>query len=970
MIYKNLEFFLKSGDSLNLDFDVTNNLWTGSLYVPKISTGLFESEHIFIYENILDQDNTLHICKPHGITNNSNIDVSWEDTSIEQFKLYNTENTNIIFTNSLSLSSQYYTTDYIQNGFLKSYNIELQYLQINISAYSDIEGSYYNLLQLKESSTNYTFARILIYGEFEGEDERLEVLCNNLGYPINKEDELIFTDSDIEEPKTNYILLNQKRKEILLEGSNIFPFIGSYKGLLNAISYFGFDELTIREYWKNINSTTTDYLKLKHFDIGIKKLNNQEILSNNYKKINDLSLVYKINEVIPNRYDKFDLPVTNNLYKYTIDEVLIKLFGLKNKLKNTFLPYNIYIKDVIGEKTFFSSTTKLSTTSINGSLFIEQGLTPQIKLKSTNNYIIDLRNIDELITQYELSVNHNLKANDLTIISELYNYILALFTNTYPGIKSIERLSDKDDIQIGCPIILSNETFNESIQNIEATYNDLTSENDYIYDFEVSGFGIQDTFVLTETVSNTIVTYTSTTGENNNSIINNIKILIDSKKINSISPWNYFDVSIVQVNGFDVIRLIGTGLNDNIRFDFQTSVIIGLGTNSKTFKKIIIPSINSKTIETISYKNYYEIEWRVYNNTTFNHTVRGGINEYKELLISLPYVGFYNVDVTLFNTLNTASKKTFINFIEVKMKEVEFVGIYKRISEKYTDIKSLDNISFEEEKISSLFPIVVNETQLKDCNVTFDTLDTIGILPNTNFSDNLTYTIQNYKPDGSISFPGVITFESTGDIVTIDSLKYLTFEMLDLTGNTPATFKIISISTGGEINIIQKNYNIGKHIFTTNNLELCVQELNNSQDKIISKYIYNLVSSYIQATGKITGEYSDFVNINVFNVEIENVNNSKIRGFLLNDFIILKDFDSFTGCAYIMFSADPCKIPGKKFYEWTITNIQILDYTPKIFNTKEITFFFYEKGNYQVELKITDKYNNAKLLKKNMINIK
>ena len=29
----------------------------------------------------------------------------------------------------------------------------------------------------------------------------------------------------------------------MLEGSNIYPFIGAYKGLINAIKFFGYDTL-------------------------------------------------------------------------------------------------------------------------------------------------------------------------------------------------------------------------------------------------------------------------------------------------------------------------------------------------------------------------------------------------------------------------------------------------------------------------------------------------------------------------------------------------------------------------------------------------------------------------------------------------------------------------------------------------------------------------------------------------------
>ena len=68
-----------------------------------------------------------------------------------------------------------------------------------------------------------------------GEDERLKILLGNFGRKLNAEDAFILRDSDPEEPLSDYQLVNLKRKELLLEGHQIYPYLGSYKGLINAI---------------------------------------------------------------------------------------------------------------------------------------------------------------------------------------------------------------------------------------------------------------------------------------------------------------------------------------------------------------------------------------------------------------------------------------------------------------------------------------------------------------------------------------------------------------------------------------------------------------------------------------------------------------------------------------------------------------------------------------------------------------
>ena len=41
---------------------------------------------------------------------------------------------------------------------------------------------------------------------------------------------------------------------MLLEYSNIFPYLGSYKALINVIKFFGYQNLRMKEYWLNIKN--------------------------------------------------------------------------------------------------------------------------------------------------------------------------------------------------------------------------------------------------------------------------------------------------------------------------------------------------------------------------------------------------------------------------------------------------------------------------------------------------------------------------------------------------------------------------------------------------------------------------------------------------------------------------------------------------------------------------------------------
>jgi hypothetical protein len=86
------------------------------------------------------------------------------------------------------------------------------------------------------------------------------VLANNLGRAFNNEDSIILRNHDPKEPLPNYEEINEKRKELLLAGEEIFPYIGSYKGLINALKFFGYQDLRIKEYWLNLNFSEEDGL--------------------------------------------------------------------------------------------------------------------------------------------------------------------------------------------------------------------------------------------------------------------------------------------------------------------------------------------------------------------------------------------------------------------------------------------------------------------------------------------------------------------------------------------------------------------------------------------------------------------------------------------------------------------------------------------------------------------------------------
>ena len=298
--------------------------------------------------------------------------------------------------------------------------IHKESLQFNIGLQSDVEGVY--TAQIMIDDITYPTPKKIFVGLYEGEtipeDERLGSLLENFGRDVDMEEELIMRDSDVNEDRVDNKLLNEKRKEMLLEGDNIWPYVGSYRGLVNIVNWFGYYDIRIKEYWLNVNIEDEYYGKYRQMEIPFQlkdKAKESEMISllpsSHYKKTNKFGLYY---DIVRNsgEFDEFGVPVTEDAFAYTNEEVLIKLFALKRYLKNKFLPLNTRIVDITGEGVYYERYAVNSWYDPNVYLNIE--LTRDIDFKTNSPVqIIDARPFDN---------NDGMTSPDMnTLVSNYYN---------------------------------------------------------------------------------------------------------------------------------------------------------------------------------------------------------------------------------------------------------------------------------------------------------------------------------------------------------------------------------------------------------------------------------------------------------------------------------------------------------------------------------------------------------------------
>jgi hypothetical protein len=418
--YSKFKFFDSNSDELNLKYDSTKQSWEGIVYLPEVSTGLYETLTIYMLEEVVSEINSTQYVKPIAETTsvNNNILVSFENE-------YDSSGNIILYTSSVEgkelfiksektqLKTRLANPPYTENADglkIVSSTLPSEPIQINVALKSDIETYHRRTLIIDEinaaGSITGRIATIRVYGETVGEDERLETLLSNIGMSLTPTDHFVFEDADIRESSPDWKLINRKRRELLLEAANIKPFIGTYKALLNAIKYFGYENITLEEYWLNINETAENFGKLKAVAVpnqSVKgflaaKNSTSELPNSNLKKTSRFSLVYRLNNAT-GEYDEWDIPKVKEALEFSPDEVLIKLYGLKNRLQKSYIPMHAKIVDIVGAGDYFSQfnintwNNQQNISSVNEGVDIDYEVFPKRGL-----YLEDLRKVNPWLT--------------------------------------------------------------------------------------------------------------------------------------------------------------------------------------------------------------------------------------------------------------------------------------------------------------------------------------------------------------------------------------------------------------------------------------------------------------------------------------------------------------------------------------------------------------------------------------------
>lgn len=945
MIIQNLRFFDSDSNDLNLVYNQDTELWEGVCYLPEVSTGLYETLTIHILERAIGKLGNEKYVTPTASSANKEYytakllnDYEYSDDIFlysasndggELFVKKDDTQTGELLDN-LVVDSIDPTTGFI----VVNSNATSTPISYNIALNSEVESYHTRMLNIygwnDDNNDIVQVANIRIYGETEAEDERLRVLLSNMGMLLEESDYFIFKKSDIKELSTDWKILNEKRKELLLQASQIKPFIGTYKALLNAIDFFGYDKITLKEYWLNINEQSENFGKLKAVavpnqkEVGFlsNKSNDSRLPNSNLKKTSRFSLVYRLNEA-DGGVDEWDIPTVKESLDFSPDEVLIKLYGLKRKLQRDYLPLQAKIVDITGEGDYFS----------------------QFNMNVWNNqHVIKDQTAGSVVEFKKFPEERQLFIEDLRKV----DYRLTGIGQSFP----LATLSDTEDV------IESIHTFYDSYYDL-----DLSTFN------TIAGIPIGSPVVLS---------------------VDSYKETWDDAQFTWMDSGKQYTGDSAQYNFYDDFPAHPSGNPSLNYFDFlKANEPYDLITWDNWWKR-----------------NIYEIEWIISGPNGYLKTYRGSIDTYSNFPITLPYTGDYDVELALYDLFNIRSSYRKPSYINVKSKNVEIYGLTQRVLPKL----NWNNYKFEWDIAGSDWDHSAENTQEVDDIIAtyYLTLDRANYVHDANdvggheFSTVRRFT-DSTSPTGFSETTGPYRWNELKTHLWNDGTE-VDWNMTRVGSDINASFKMnLNGFANGHIfymtqydvltnTLVTDSYTITSTYPTSNsdlaawdNIANELNSLNPIDHPILSKFNYNQIEedldndgfvdvcNYMLVVGKEPIRSHDYEDVG-FNNPLggEIILGSKQHHESYNpnfyDIDVIDSHKEIKILNHITLSYDTSNMPGIVSQKWVLRNSTI-NVDDIYYNNKWLTHLFKHRGDYQVELELTDINGNKNSINKNIIKI-
>ena len=419
---------------VSINFSYPSVVYTSAIFMDIVSIQLVETEHLSFFEKNLNGD----YIRPYDPINNILVfKFSDGDSEIKMFEV-NEEEQSVVWTEELIFDISIYAPG--------------SPLVVNVGFRSDDEGVFERKLRgyHRINGVDYQILEVLVNSQSVGPDERFDTLIQNFGLPNPKDNHKLFKEADINEDLPDWQLLNYKGKHIILEYDKIMPYIGSYKALINAIKWLGYEDIKVKEWFRDVknNKKLSLYVPYNAEERSKTVLYFTPEERKNLKKLNQLSLIYCITRET-GEIDEFGNPLVEECYEYNINEVLTKLRSLKEWLEKNIIGVNARITDVTGEGVYFERFRSFiyATQNIGNNAIYAQSLTP-ITTEKTSELIRGEASIG--LTLLELNQTASQDFNGLRF-SDLLQYYWDPSNGQFSSEDASALWWDPSTISVGAP---------------------------------------------------------------------------------------------------------------------------------------------------------------------------------------------------------------------------------------------------------------------------------------------------------------------------------------------------------------------------------------------------------------------------------------------------------------------------------------------------------------------------------------
>ena len=1034
---RDLIFFDKNGAPYNFEYNEEKGILEGCVYIDPISRGLYETQALYfmqkfpVYSDPSDPTSEVvgynfgYPCYDQNGASTDQYVFAWDESTkeVDEINLFEFDANVCPPEDTSSLTYMEYNCpkiEFMEKAIVENLQPQGTILskcaKINIT-FCNVDDEYNtfrrDLLLWYDNGNDVELVGVFrVYAESVEEDERLGVVCNNLGYNITNDDYRWFKKTDIKEQVVDLDFMNQKRKEMLMEGHNIYTYVGAYKSLLNVIRYFGYDNVTIKEWWKNVDYGSPGYGKyyiassysLENSEI-IKTDNNITLPSRKFRKTNKITLAWDINRVVNGDISEFGgLPELEDIYtKYSIEEAVIKLYGLKRKLEKEFLPINTHIVDIVGEAFAFGKTSAIHNVSDENTFNVNNGCNCDFSIYPEDfGYIEDLRPFGVL--------------NDADVEEKSGEKTL--------GDIADKRISDYGIAQPNDPIADPNNIAydqneesdaDKNLDAVNGAYKKEYDTNTYLYSakpISVYGDGLHSVYDETNACPWNYYEYylrkDVEQGTPGNPKLGTYYLANFSRyypNLTNNSPkandFNYMSGKYLpDCEGIPVgclIRLTCLGLLKSV----------AIGDISFAWDDVQGNWINYLNV----FKNHARVEWLVFKNEgdtpLYLFSIMGTFDDgYGDVGIVLPYVGTYSIEMKIYGYDNSISIKDKINCFTVYPKSVEMNGWYRSISPK----ASWDTeLTWNYLDCTWGYPVIGFNTTWDDMrSSTYESMDRatyLGLYYNDE-DVNARMALYNYNIisdengyfDLQMDWCGPYFWNNMD--VNWASTYDLNWDNTVLTGDLPCYFVIGNFNSGGTptnlagniLEIVDKDGNYGSYAFTqNNNIQDIVDSLNQYPDPTIHKFYYrkvyvsgvssselNIPDGYvIMGLARRSGAGGDVAYAGMVQfgnqaqiigdeLVINHEQNNEFRFFTKSrsynpnwqDTKYLSSVQRVGRMTSINLDYSNCKINGKTNPVWKVKNVNDESFGEVSFQRKNFHYVFKKPGCYSVTLELDDTNGN------------